>query len=365
MSSRESWREDGAEDGSSGSRLKTAVIYGGGGLLVLAGLGAMSEGGLGVVGGLLWVLAGLVTIPQTRQVVIGAVDGAGGPDLSSVGRVGVAGFVVIALVIGVGIIPTDDTENTSQPEGASPTDSPEPTEASDQSGSSSSDGGAADTETPTSEPTPTQEPTPTPTQEPTPTPTATPTPEPTPAPDGESYDYSGSGQTATDRFTAEGGLLTLDLSHQGQQNFIVYLVDAETGEEQLLVNTIGDFDGTVATNVGSGEYLLDIQADGSWEAGIEQPRYSVAEVSSLPADASEEDYAVLGPFQFEGVTRFTIDAETDGNVIAYLMDHRGNEVQLLVNEIGPHEGSTTIRQEGIGLIYVETKESWTVTLEQA
>jgi hypothetical protein len=142
-------------------------------------------------------------------------------------------------------------------------------------------------------------------------------------------------------------------------------VDAETGEEQLLVNTIGDFDGTVATNVESGEYLLDIQADGSWEAGIEQPRYSVAEVSSLPADASEEDYAVLGPFQFEGVTRFTIDAETDGNVIAYLMDHRGNEVQLLVNEIGPHEGSTTIRQQGVGLIYVETEDSWIVTLEQA
>jgi hypothetical protein len=95
---------DEVEDGDSGNKLKAVLIYGGGGLLVLGGLGAMSEGGLGVVGGLLWVLAGLVTIPQTRQVVIGAVDGAGGPDLSSVGRVGVAGFVVIALVIGAGVM---------------------------------------------------------------------------------------------------------------------------------------------------------------------------------------------------------------------------------------------------------------------
>lgn len=205
----------------------------------------------------------------------------------------------------------------------------------------------------------------TPTPEPTPTPTPTPTPEPTPAPDGESYDYSGSGQTATDRFYAEGGLLTVGLSHQGESNFIVYLVDAETGEEKLLVNTIGDFDGTIATNVPEGEYLLDIQADGGWDAGIEQPRYSQVEVGSLPADASETDYAVLGPYQFEGVTKFTIDAETDSNVIVYLMDHRGNKVELLVNEIGPHEGSTTIRQEGVGHIFVETEGSWTVTLERA
>lgn len=203
------------------------------------------------------------------------------------------------------------------------------------------------------------------TDEPTPEPTATATPNPTPASDGESYEFSGSGQTATDRFSAQGGLLTIDLSHRGSRNFIVYLVDAETGDEELLVNTIGDFDGTVATNVPSGDYLIDVQADGSWEAGIEQPRYSQVEVSSLPADASGEDFAVLGPYQFEGVTQFTIDAQTDSNVIVYLLDHRGNQVQLLVNEIGPHEGSTTIRQQGVGLIYVEAEDSWTVTLEQA
>jgi hypothetical protein len=143
----------------------------------------------------------------------------------------------------------------------------------------------------------------------------------------------------------------------------VYLVDAETGDEELLVNIIGDFDGTVATNVPAGEYLLDIQADGSWEVTVEQPRFSQAEVESLPADVEGKDYAVLGPYQFEGVTRFTIDAETDSNVIVYLKDHRGTTVDILVNEIGPHEGSTTIRQSGVGIIYVETEKSWTVTLE--
>lgn len=198
----------------------------------------------------------------------------------------------------------------------------------------------------------------------TPLPTESPTPEPTPAPDEQSYSFSGSGQTATDRFAIDGGLVTVDLTHTGTSNFIVYLVNAETGQEELLVNVIGDFDGTVATEAPEGEYVLDIRADGNWEIGVEQPRYSSVEVSDLPADADRTDYAVLGPFEFEGVTRITVDAEADSNVIVWLMNHRGQEVELLFNEIGPFEGSTTTSQAGIGLIFAKIEEGWTITLER-
>lgn len=48
----------------------------------------------------------------------------------------------------------------------------------------------------------------------------------------------------------------------------------------------------------------------------------------------------------------------------WLKDHRGNEVELLFNEIGPFEGSTTASQEGVGLVYVVVQENWTITIER-
>ncbi|MEF8826194.1 MAG: hypothetical protein V5A27_07635 [Halapricum sp.] len=278
---------------------------------------------------------------------------------------GIIVFVgLLVLLLGIGSIlgaggdaPSDTQQAGTGDGGSSGADVTTPTPTAESARTPAPDPTA--TPIPTSTPTSTPEPTPSP----TPTGTPTPTPAPTPAPDGASYDYSGTGQTATDSFVLDAGLVAIDLSHDGERNFIVELVNTETGDETLLVNTIGGFDGTTALYTPSGEYVLNIEADGDWSGTVRQPRYSQAEVVALPDEASRSDYALLGPYQFSGTTRFTIDAETESNVIAYLQTHRGENAELLVNEIGPHEGSTVFVADGVGLIYVETEGEWTVTIE--
>jgi hypothetical protein len=47
-------------------------------------------------------------------------------------------------------------------------------------------------------------------------------------------------------------------------------MDKIGNREELLVNEIGDFDGSKAIGISrSGIYLLDISADGAWTASVE------------------------------------------------------------------------------------------------
>jgi hypothetical protein len=56
------------------------------------------------------------------------------------------------------------------------------------------------------------------------------------------------------------------MTHDGDSNFAVWLLDDEGDKVELLVNEIGEFDGSKAVSIRkSGIYLLDISADGNWE----------------------------------------------------------------------------------------------------
>lgn len=77
--------------------------------------------------------------------------------------------------------------------------------------------------------------------------------------------FSGTGQQATAKFTATAGLVVFEMSHSGRRNFVVWLVDGGGQRVDLLANTIGSFNGSKATRITTGTYLLDVQADGAWQ----------------------------------------------------------------------------------------------------
>ena len=125
--------------------------------------------------------------------------------------------------------------------------------------------GCVEKETPVSTPPPTA--TILPKTTPTPVvPTAISTPEPTPKP----IALSGRGQEATSKFSLEKGLSIFKMTHDGDSNFAIWLLDDEGDNVDLLVNEIGDFDGSKAVSIRKGGiYLLDISADGNWKISIE------------------------------------------------------------------------------------------------
>ena len=54
-----------------------------------------------------------------------------------------------------------------------------------------------------------------------------------------------------------------------QSNFIIWLMDNQGNEIDLVANEIGNFNGSKAVSITqSGNYLLNIDADGNWEVSI-------------------------------------------------------------------------------------------------
>ena len=82
---------------------------------------------------------------------------------------------------------------------------------------------------------------------------------------------SGTGQAATEPFELESGLAVFRIAHQGNRNFIVYLLDqngARVGTS--LANEIGSFSSSKAIQIPTdGTYLLQVDADGAWTIEVD------------------------------------------------------------------------------------------------
>jgi hypothetical protein len=65
------------------------------------------------------------------------------------------------------------------------------------------------------------------------------------------------------------GLVRFNMSHDGEYNFIIWLMDGNGNLVDLLVNETGSFSGSKALKIRKkGVYLLDVKADGNWSASI-------------------------------------------------------------------------------------------------
>lgn len=82
--------------------------------------------------------------------------------------------------------------------------------------------------------------------------------------------YQGKGHLVSPIYHLEAGLKVITLSHTGKSNFIVELIDENGNVVEYLSNAIGNFQGTKAAGIKrTGNYLLNIQADGTWSINIE------------------------------------------------------------------------------------------------
>lgn len=181
-------------------------------------------------------------------------------------------------------------------------------------------------------------------------------------------ELSGNGQTATDTFDLGSGLTIFRMSYQGEQNFIVNLLGEPGAQARgvLLANAIGSFDGSEAVQTTAGQHLLDVRARGPWTITIEQPRPTSAPNAgryTYNTGKTATDFFHLG----EGLKKFAMTHEGEGNFIVWLLDKNGVRVNggLLANEVGPYEGSRAIQvpKDDIYLLQVEADGIWSVEVE--
>lgn len=173
---------------------------------------------------------------------------------------------------------------------------------------------------------------------------------------------SGTGPQATDSFELETGLVVLSAVHQAEGAFSVTLLD-ETGEMvDLPASAIGSFEGSSAVGVGSGTYLLDVDADGPWTVTVEQPRPAKAlEIRSFEGEAP----TATAPFSLPGgLVRFEMSHSGEGAFSVMLLDAEGNMLALPGSGVGRFDGSAAESVPGgIYVLEVDADGPWTVDIE--
>ena len=83
----------------------------------------------------------------------------------------------------------------------------------------------------------------------------------------------GSGRQASNKFYLEPGLANFEISHDGQSNLVVRLLDENGKEIDTVFNQIGPFQGDRWIPIAKAvRGLLDVAADGNWNVTIRQPQ---------------------------------------------------------------------------------------------
>lgn len=190
---------------------------------------------------------------------------------------------------------------------------------------------------------------------------------------------SGTGATATSVFTLEPGIAIFELKHSGASNFAVWLLDANGAMVELLANTIGSYFGQVGVGVDPdalvgatpGQHLLNVEAGGSWEVTVRQPRWATA--PGKPVSLEGVGDAVAGPILLEeGLARFSFTHDGSLNFAVWLYSADGAAVDLLVNDIGPYNGSKAVgvqqdsflgAKPGIHVLFIKASRNWTASIE--
>ena len=156
--------------------------------------------------------------------------------------------------------------------------------------------------------------------------------------------------------------------HDGSSNFIVELIDDESGDTvDVLVNEIGSVRGAAGTALPDGEYILDVDADGQWSIELGEPYAPENEYGVAPGSLSGEFNDVYGEIEMDG--RYTVSGEHsgDGNFQVFAWDEAntsGFPNAVLFNEIGQFSGETSVQLSGLFYIEVVGNGDYTVEIEE-
>jgi hypothetical protein len=151
------------------------------------------------------------------------------------------------------------------------------------------------------------------------------------------------------------------ISEKGSSNFVVTSLAANGAENDLLVNEIGSFAGTVLfdTNAGEHSVALKVESDGAWAITIKPIASARAwKPTGRLSGRGDDVVRVTPPVAGLAIAIITNRGPSNFVVTAYTSDGSG---ELLVNEIGNYSGQTTL-PDGTILLQVESVGgTWTIT----
>jgi hypothetical protein len=151
------------------------------------------------------------------------------------------------------------------------------------------------------------------------------------------------------------GIITA--SHNGSSNFVLTVLDSGNAMSELPVNVIGSYEGTTAygmDELSEDAAALEILADGDWEI-------TVAPVTDAPefsdSQAAQGDGVLL---YTGGPATWSLSHDGESNFAVIYVSDSFFGWELLVNEIGPYEGTVAVTS-GPGVVIVTADGEWSLS----
>jgi hypothetical protein len=146
----------------------------------------------------------------------------------------------------------------------------------------------------------------------------------------------------------------MDVTNKGSSNFVVKTLDSSGDQLDLLVNTIGAYDGTITDYQHSdGASSLEVKSSGSWSITFRP-------LSSIEPAKNGGTYSGDGVVLIDegSISKVHFTNTGDGNFVVRAVGL--NNGKLLVNEIGPYDG-TVAWSEPQAFFIVTSDGDWTIS----
>jgi len=160
---------------------------------------------------------------------------------------------------------------------------------------------------------------------------------------------SGNGDAVVSLPSASGAVI--EVKYTGDRNFVVWTLDDGNEERDLLVNTVGSYEGNAAY-FDDGATQLKVSANGSWTI-------VVSPLSAAPMmtgnDSGRGDSVLLYDTE---AARWDFTHNGARNFIVYRLVP--GDLELLVNTIGVYEGTVPVTAAA-GVVTIQADGDWTLT----
>jgi hypothetical protein len=172
-------------------------------------------------------------------------------------------------------------------------------------------------------------------------------------------EYTGSGDSILQLELPAGpdSIGIASITHSGSSNFAIWALDENLEQDDLLVNEIGNYSGTVPFNLSTSVRItaFEISADGPWTVTLKDVLTLREIEQGSPATGEGPDALVykgettVAQIAHEGASNFSVWSYGQGS-------------DLLVNEIGNYSGQVRW-QSGPALIQISADGPWTIQLQ--
>ena len=172
------------------------------------------------------------------------------------------------------------------------------------------------------------------------------------------YESAGSGdQVVTLNSFKSPKLITI--TNQGSSNFIVKAYTSKGNSLDLIVNEIGNYQGThiVRASKTSDLKVLEVQSDGNWAIKVSDLIDATNWNGKLVSGSFSTVFEIKKPFG--SLSKLKMQHQGDSNFIVITFDKNGKRLSLKANEIANYNG-TKILGSNVSFITIETQGNWSI-----